>query len=159
MSLATHWERSAHRILGMGHWGKGCKICIANALQLGVISDCFLREATQALDELLTTPEGVKKVRQMFNLCDNFDGTDTLNVNFFIFNLSISIGGAVQHNTGIDDICRTMNDSSGGTPLQRYAKVHGLPGGDHCTDVKFTDLVKSLNHTFKGDFGSMYFYY
>ncbi|CAG2177697.1 unnamed protein product [Oppiella nova] len=89
----------------------------------------------------------------MFNLCDTFDGTDTLNVNSFIFNLSISIGGAVQHNTGIDDICRTMNDSSGGTPLQRYAKVHGFPGGDDCIDVKFTDLVKSYNDTTKGFVG------
>ena len=109
------------------------------------------------MDELLTTPEGVKKVRQMFNLCDSFDGTDTLNVNTFIFNLSISIAGAVQHNTGIDDICRTMNDSSVGTPLQRYAKVHGLPGGDDCIDVKFTDLVKSLNHTIKIGVGCMYY--
>ncbi|CAG2181618.1 unnamed protein product, partial [Oppiella nova] len=124
---------------------------------MSVVNDSLgTEEASQALDELLTTPEGVKKVRQMFNLCDTFDGTDTLDVAYFIYHLSESIGIAVQYNTGIDGICGIMNNPSGGTPLQRYAKVHGYPGTkrDDCYDYKYTDLVKSLNHTFKGDFGT-----
>ncbi|CAG2162365.1 unnamed protein product [Oppiella nova] len=131
----------------------------------GVVSDSLgtecsqnIREATQALDELLTTPEGVKKVRQMLNLCDTFNGTDSLDVAYLTFTLSVTIGAAVQHNAGIDGICRTMNDSSVGTPLQRYAKVNGLPGYN-CSDIKFTDMVKSLDHTIKIGVGARQWFY
>ena len=131
----------------------------ANGLQLGIIFGCILRDASQELDELLKTPEGVKKVRQMFELCDTFDGTDTLNVAYFIYDLLVSIASSVQYNMDIDGICQIMNNPSGGTPLQRYAKQHGYPGTkrDDCHDVQYTDLVKSLNHTSKGEFGSTYY--
>ncbi|CAG2182428.1 unnamed protein product, partial [Oppiella nova] len=128
----------------------------------GVVSDSLgtecsqnIRKASQELDELLKTPEGVKKVRQMFNLCDTFDGTDTLNVAYFIYDLLVSIASSVQYNMDIGGICRIMNNPSGGTPLQRYAKQHGYPDNkrDDCDDVQYTDLVKSLNHTSKGGIG------
>ena len=126
---------------------------------MGIIFNFILREASQELDELLKTPEGVKKVRQMFKLCDTFDGTDTLNVAYFIYDLLVSIASYVQYNSDMNYICRIMNDPSGGTPLQRYAKQHGYPGTkrDDCHDVQYTDLVKSLNRTSKGGTGSMYY--
>ncbi|CAG2100982.1 unnamed protein product [Medioppia subpectinata] len=59
-----------------------------------------------------------------------------------------SIAVDVQYNMGIADIVKTMNNPSGGTPLERYARLHGV--GSHtvgCSDVKYEDLIGPLKKT------------
>ncbi|CAG2109557.1 unnamed protein product, partial [Medioppia subpectinata] len=87
-----------------------------------------IRKANYEMEDLLKTPEGVVKLRKTLNLCDSFDGKNIDDIRYLAQTLAMNIGGSAQYNVTIDHIVKTMNDPSGGTPLQRvihddYVKV------------------------------------
>ncbi|CAG2114261.1 unnamed protein product, partial [Medioppia subpectinata] len=106
-----------------------------------------IRKANLEMEDLLKTPEGVIKLRKTLNLCQSFDGKNINDNRWLAEALMVSIAHSVQYNIDLDGIRKEMNDTSIGTPLDRYARLTGVNHTLPCYDVKYNDLVKSVKNT------------
>ncbi|KAK4336808.1 hypothetical protein RND71_043687 [Anisodus tanguticus] len=64
---------------------------------LGKECSLKVKSAMEEVKSALKTPEGVKKIREMFNVC-SFDITDKKTVQNFYSNIVDSFAGVVQYN-------------------------------------------------------------
>ncbi|CAG2101392.1 unnamed protein product [Medioppia subpectinata] len=78
-----------------------------------------IRKANMVIENLLKTPDGVIKLRKTWNLCQSFDGKNINDNRWLAQEMMNNIALTVQYNTNISHIIETMNDPSGGTPLER----------------------------------------
>ncbi|CAG2108608.1 unnamed protein product [Medioppia subpectinata] len=120
----------------------------------GVVSESLgkecsdnIRKAFIEMETLLKTPEDVIKLRKTLNMCGTFDGKNINNNRLLAFNLMGTISHAVQYNLHLDVICKIMNDSSVGTPLERCAKVLGVNHTKPCDEVNYNDMIKASRNT------------
>ncbi|CAG2100977.1 unnamed protein product [Medioppia subpectinata] len=81
-----------------------------------------IRKAHIEMANLLKTPEGVIKLRKILNLCQSFDGKNINDNHWLAETMMWSVAGVVQQMLNSSIIGETMNDPSGGTPLERIDK-------------------------------------
>ncbi|CAG2100978.1 unnamed protein product [Medioppia subpectinata] len=108
-----------------------------------------IRKANMDIENLLKTPEGVIKLRKTLNLCDTFDGKNINDNRWLAQEMMNNIALTVQYNTNISHIIETMNDPSGGTPLERYAKLQTwdyFNQTNACNDVKYADYIAKVKN-------------
>ncbi|CAG2100980.1 unnamed protein product [Medioppia subpectinata] len=106
-----------------------------------------IRKANLEIENLLKTPEGVIQLRKTLNLCQSFDGKNINDNRYLSSLLGMTVVMHVQYNTGVDKIVKTMNDPSGGTPLERYAKLQLVGQTLDCVEVNHNKYVVSLQNT------------
>ncbi|CAG2164068.1 unnamed protein product, partial [Oppiella nova] len=121
---------------------------------LGTQCSRYFGEATQELEEEFKSAEGWYTIQQQFNLCDPFNGTDTLDVYQLMDQLTNNIMGAVQYNNlglypSIDTMCSIMANTYGNSrPLDRYIRVFNLfSGGSQCNDFEYDDNIELMKQT------------
>ncbi|CAG2101391.1 unnamed protein product [Medioppia subpectinata] len=109
-----------------------------------------IRKAYMEMENLLKTPEGVIKLRKILNLCDNFDGKTVNDNRWLAEEMMWDIAVAVQSNSNISGVINTMNNPSGGTPLERYAKLQTwtyINDSFTCNYVNYTQIAILKNTT------------
>jgi len=106
------------------------------------------------LEKEFKSPEGWYTIQQQFNLCDPFNGTDTLDVYQLMDQLTGNIMSAVQYNNlglypSIDTMCSIMANTYGNSrPLDRYIRVFNLfSGGSQCNDFEYDDNIELMKQT------------
>ncbi|CAG2100983.1 unnamed protein product [Medioppia subpectinata] len=153
------WFREKYPNIAVGAIASSAPVeaVVDNTGYLGVMSErlgkkCsdnirYSLNASLEIENLLKTPEGVSKLRKLFNICDTFDGKNKQNNWYFAEGLFLGFAVTFQYfNDGIDGIIETMNDPSGGTPLERLAGGRD-PHPGPCHNVTYDDLIGPLKRT------------
>ncbi|CAG2113212.1 unnamed protein product, partial [Medioppia subpectinata] len=150
------WFREKYPNIAVGAIASSAPVeaIINNPNYLGVVSESLgkecsdnIRKAHIELENLLKTPEGVIKLRKTLNLCQSFDGKNINDNRWLVQGPITNIAMIVQYNNHIDRVRKIMNDTSIGTPLERYARVQGVNQTLPCSDMKYDDMISILKNT------------
>ncbi|XP_076243025.1 putative serine protease K12H4.7 [Calliopsis andreniformis] len=109
-----------------------------------------IKAAFQAVEELLATPDGPKKLKRYFNLCNVPNVKSPSDVGFLMNTLAEAFAGIVQYDkvqngkTQIAACCEDMTASYLGSPLQRLAAF--VSRGDMCLDNNYEKFIKTYSN-------------
>ncbi|KAL7306780.1 hypothetical protein TKK_0001142 [Trichogramma kaykai] len=107
-----------------------------------------IKEAIDKTEQLLKYPEGFTKLKATFNLCDELSINSTKDIAFFMSNVTELFASKVQYNrvvngtSSIDNICKTMGNSSISDPVERLAKLIG--SGSDCQKYNYSEYIEKL---------------
>uniref|UniRef100_A0A0A9XTD3 Putative serine protease K12H4.7 n=1 Tax=Lygus hesperus TaxID=30085 RepID=A0A0A9XTD3_LYGHE len=122
------------------------KQCAANVHQAALTVEQLLKKGDS---------EDVEKLSKMFKLCETLDIRNPKDVSNFVSSIAGNIQGIVQYNKDnritagalpptVDDICNIMDNTTIGTPLERYAAVNTLLLSEPCLDVSYYSTIQQL---------------
>jgi len=119
-----------------------------------------IKEAIRKTQFLTAHRVGWQMLKKKYNLCSNFDGTNSNDVTNLFEALIGNFEGIVQYNKDnkafegakwqnitIDTVCDIMTDDKGGSEIEKLAKVNDLSlmmAGEKCLDHSYSSEVKSL---------------
>ncbi|CAG2100981.1 unnamed protein product [Medioppia subpectinata] len=156
------WFREKYPSIAVGAIASSAPVLAAvdNMGYLGVTSESLgkkcsdnIRKAHIEMEELLKTPEGVIKLRKTLHLCDNFDGKNVNNNHYLAEEMMFTTVGNAMSKTGVDMVRGIMNDTSVGTPLERYAKACDMSDSTICHDFRYEDRIAPLKNTTRDPMG------
>ncbi|XP_068085751.1 putative serine protease K12H4.7 [Anabrus simplex] len=109
-------------------------------------TQCYddVKNATQELNKLLQTEEGVQKVTKLFNLCKPIDTNIKNDVYYLQSSYAGMFASTVQYNSyerdDIGALCKEVTDPErGATPLERYVRVNVI-NTNECLNISFNDI-------------------
>lgn len=119
--------------------------------------------AHMTVGKMLQTDQGRKQLKKMFQLCDDIDISNNLDVANLYTNLAGNFEGVIQYNKDnrafegalatnitVDTLCNIMNDDSRGDPVNRYADVNSLllsAYSEKCLDFSYKGMIDDLSKT------------
>ena len=119
-----------------------------------------IKEAIRKTQFLTAHRVGWQMLKKKYNLCSNFDGTNSNDVTNLFEALIGNFEGIVQYNKDnkafegakwmnitIDTVCDIMTDSKGGSEIEKLAKVNDLSlmmAGEKCLDHSYSSEVGLL---------------
>lgn len=117
--------------------------------------------ATQKIQALTTTTDGLNALSTQFSTCDPIQLED---IPVFMQSLAGNFMGIVQYNlefagTNISTLCDVMTNSSN-DPLTNYLRIWNAFLGGECADVSYGDMVHELmNDTLSYSVGGRQWFY
>ncbi|XP_052784512.1 putative serine protease K12H4.7 isoform X2 [Mya arenaria] len=130
-----------------------------------------IKTATDTMFEWYGQPEKRSIMNNIFRLCEKINHGSLMDLTMFFWRfaenfarvvqynkLDLSFMGITNNNVTMDDVCAIMTDESLGDPVHRYAAVNSLlldTDGRQCTNIKYPQLVQSLNQTTWGSWSAM----
>ncbi|XP_029634017.1 putative serine protease K12H4.7 [Octopus sinensis] len=122
-----------------------------------------ISQATEAIEQLLKTPAGRNLLKTNFNLCQEIDISNTLDISNLFSSFSGNFEGVVQYNRDnrefehvkgtnitITTLCNIMTNKNYGPPIDRYARVNQLmlkTQEEECLDFSYKEMIKDLRET------------
>jgi hypothetical protein len=123
---------------------------VADSLAFYGSAQCVsnIAAATQKIQALTTSADGLSTLSSMFSTCAPITQADIPN---FMQSLAGNFMGIVQYNlevpgVNISTLCDTMTNSSA-DPLTNYLAVWDLFAGGECVDVSYADMVTELKNS------------
>jgi len=118
----------------------------------GIACDNAIRDATTTVQQMLTSPSGRKTLQQRFQTCEDIVSDN--DVATFMSNLMGNWMGVVQYNGEIPsaptiyDLCQIMENTTAGSPLDRYVQVasYFVPSDTNCMDISYAVMVQQLQN-------------
>ncbi|XP_005092643.1 putative serine protease K12H4.7 [Aplysia californica] len=120
-------------------------------------------QATQGVQELMSTYKGRRQLKSLFQLCDDLDPNSKKDISNFYSTIAGNFEGVVQYNKDnrafegavgtnitIDTLCGIMTDTSKGSPTERYAAVNSLmlkTYSQKCQDFKYDKMIDEMRQT------------
>ncbi|XP_011497996.1 PREDICTED: thymus-specific serine protease-like [Ceratosolen solmsi marchali] len=109
-----------------------------------------VQTAFDQTEKLLASKGGPKKIRELFNLCENPNVKSTNDISYLMNFLSEIFASNVQYNkivngkSKISILCDTMTNASIGKPIERLAHLVNKEGD--CIDVSYLEFVKKMRN-------------
>lgn len=123
--------------------------------------ECYekLEDTFGAIEDLISSGD-VDRLKELFNMCDDFDITDQYDKANFVSDLSDIIAGVVQYHPfspigRIEDVCKQiLRDNSNGTgietddlyPFARFVRKQ-IDTPNRCNSFSFNRTIKFLRNT------------
>ncbi|XP_066598757.1 putative serine protease K12H4.7 isoform X2 [Prorops nasuta] len=108
-----------------------------------------VKSAFMEVERLISKRDGPDQLKTYFNMCSILETNNPSSVSYFMSNLADKFADAVQYDavdqsgkTKIEKLCKSMMDSSLGTPLQRLANLFKSTNCLNDTYETFTDDMK-----------------
>ncbi|KAK2587879.1 hypothetical protein KPH14_003976 [Odynerus spinipes] len=110
-----------------------------------------VKNAFDAVEELLAADGGPEKLKKYFNLCNVTDVKSPSDVAHLMNTMAEKFASAVQYNrvengkSRIAIVCDNMTATYLGSPLQRLARLMSMPGGN-CLDTNYEKFVSNFRN-------------
>jgi len=137
---------------------------VANSLTFYGSAQCVqnIAQATQKIQAMTTTSEGLSSLSSLFNTCATIEQEDIPN---FMQSLAGNFMGVVQYNlegpnrVNITTLCDIMTNATQ-DPMTNYVDLWNMFAGGDCVDVSYADMIEELkNHSiYTGVGGRQWFY-
>jgi len=118
----------------------------------GIECDNAIQQATQIVQQMLTTSDGRSTLQKRFQTCEPIvSDNDVAN---FMSDLMGNWMGVVQYNNEspmsptIEDLCEIMENNTIPSVFDRYVTVANLFVGDDpaCVDISYTNMIEQLQN-------------